>query len=131
MPNEISASISGEFIPAQDGFGTINDAHAPESAARPLVGSGPSVDELNPEWVIARLMRESVDHGSRTRQSSRVAALGMLADILQLRTQGLPPQDNLKRAMELPPEERRRMIVEKAKQLVKAGLLKPEDLKGD
>lgn len=131
-------SVEGEFIPAGDAAKEVLDQamklelpHASEEPAQKLIGQEWTLDDLTPEWIIKRAMREATDYGSRTRQSSRVAALNLLAEITQIKAQGLPAPDNLKRAMELPPEERRRLIIEKARQLAKAGLLKPEDLKGD
>ena len=118
----------GDLLPAR-GFGTLNDHHAPEREAEVLLGKGPRMADLTPEWIIERLMREATDYGSRTRQSARVAALKTLAEISQLTEAGVQRDDPVEKAMSLPPEERRRLIVQKTRDLVKRGVIKPEDLK--
>lgn len=104
--------LEGEWL-GRTGHGTHEDAHAPEEAIRPLHNPGWRADQLTPEWVIERLMREATDHGSRTRQSSRVAALKVLAEVqglLDKREEG-ETKSLVQRAMEeLSPEERRELI---------------------
>lgn len=125
-------SVEGQFIPAIESFASVENAHAPESAALLLLGTDPSIADLNPEWVVKRLMRESIDYGSRTRQSSRVAALSKLAEIMQLTGEGLPKvEDPVERATRMDPDVRRKAIVAKAREMMKLGLLKPSDLVGD
>jgi hypothetical protein len=111
-------SVEGEFIPGTGG-GTIQDAHAPESAVAPLHEPRYKADDLTPDWVISRLMREATDHGTRSRQTGRIAALGMLAKI-----QGMlddKPEDDKKSAVQraledLTPEQRRALIVQRLRQ---------------
>ena len=111
--------LSGEFL-GKAGVGTHNDAHASEDAIKPLHDPRWTEDQLSPEWVISRLMREATDHGSRTRQSSRVAALKVLADIQGLTDKKEPGEEKslVQRALdELPKEERQDLIRQKLERL--------------
>lgn len=64
-------------------------------------------------------MREATDYGSRTRQTSRVAALRTLAEVLGVVEEGLPNKGDSKlaRAAALSKEDRLKMIREKALKL--------------
>ncbi len=110
--------VEGEFIPAQ-GAGQIDDAHAPESAAAPLHDPRWKAEQLSPEWVIARAMREATDHGTRSRQSGRIAALTLLAKIQGMLDEK-PPDDTksaVQRALEeLTPEQRRSLIIQRLRE---------------
>ena len=114
--------LTGEFL-GKAGEGTHNDAHAPEEAIRPLHDPKWKADQLTPDWVIERLMREATDHGSRTRQTSRVSALRTLAEVQGMMDKKEPGEEKslVQRALEeLPPEERRELIRRKLRD---AGLL--------
>lgn len=94
--------------------------HAPEDAATKTSGAVPwSADDLTADWVVERLMREATDYGSRTRQTSRVAALRTLAEVLGVVEEGLPNKGDSKlaRAAALSKEDRLKMIREKALKL--------------
>lgn len=118
-PKPPPRAIEGQFIPSS-GSGQIGDAHAPESAIASLHEPRWKAEELTPEWVIRRLMREATDHGTRSRQTGRIAALGMLAKI-----QGMlddKPADDTKTAVqraleELTPEQRAALIAQRLRQL--------------
>jgi len=112
-------ALSGEFL-GNVGGGTHEHAHAPEDAIKPLHNPQWKPEDLTPEWVITRLMREATDHGSRTRQTSRVSALKTLAEIQGMLDKKEPGDDKslVQRALEeLPPEERRELIRAKLKQM--------------
>lgn len=122
----------GEWLGAA-GPANLDSAHAPERVAQELLGKDPTIDELTPEWVISRLMREATDYGTRSRQTARVSALTVLAKASGLLDEEAPHRkepDAVQRALDMPPEERRRMITERIQQLVKSGMVRVEDLKG-
>jgi hypothetical protein len=123
-----SGGRDGEYLEAK-GPGTLQDAHAPEMHALELLGKDPESSELTPEWVIKRLMRESTDYGTRSRQTARVAALGLLGKALGM-FEGVPPEDPqdtpLGRALAMPPEERKQKLL---RGLVDTGMMKLEDAK--
>lgn len=113
-----TSSVEGEFIPGQGG-GQVDDAHAPESAIAPLHEPRWKAEDLTPEWVIRRLMREATDHGTRSRQTGRIAALGMLAKIQGMLDE--KPVDDSKSAVqraleELTPEQRRALIIQRLRE---------------
>lgn len=111
--------LEGEFLPG-NGFGQITDHHAPEKAVEPLLGKPTLADQLSPEWVIGRLMREATDFGTRSRQTARVSALKTLADVLGMTEKKEPGEEKsaVQRALEeLPPEERRDLIRQKLEKL--------------
>lgn len=111
--------VTGEFL-GKGGVGTPDDHHAPEESIKSLHDPRWKPEELTPEWVIVRLMREATDHGARTRQTSRVAALKVLAEIQGLTDKKEPGDQKslVQRAMEeLPPEERRELIRRRLKEL--------------
>lgn len=123
----------GEFLKAA-GPGTLQDPHSPESNAVELLGRDADPDVLDARWVVTRLMREATDYGTRSRQTARVAALGMLAKATGLLDEGGLDKDKetpLQRALDMPAEERRQMIVNRVRALHKAGLISREDLPGD
>lgn len=112
-------AIGGEFL-GKAGVGTPEDAHAPEESIVPLHDPRWKAEQLTPDWVIERLMREATDHGKRTRQSSRVAALKTLAEVQGMMDKRDPGEEKsmVQRAMEeLPPEERRALIRKKLSQM--------------
>ncbi len=108
--------------------------HAKETATRPFVGALPNPADLNPDWVIARLMREACDHGTRSRQSGRVAALKLLGEYLDLGKVANPESegDVMRKAMAaLPPEQRQAKIAQLFARLKQAGISFPEDVPAD
>jgi hypothetical protein len=123
----------GEFLKAQ-GPGTLQDPHSPESNAVELLGRDADPDVLDARWVVTRLMREATDYGTRSRQTARVAALGMLAKATGLLDEGgldAGKETPLQRALEMPAEERRAMIRNRVLALQKAGLIRKDDLQDD
>lgn len=75
----------GEYIAAGAiGDGDLESPHAHEETVKPYFGKLPEPAELSREWVLARLMREATDYGTRTRQTGRVAALKLLGDAMNL-----------------------------------------------
>lgn len=131
-PGDEGRAAEGDYLEA-GGPGLLDDAHAPEARAQELLGKDPQLDELSAEWVITRLMREATDYGKRSRQTARVAALGMLAKATGLLGEEnnplRQPEDAVQKALEMTPEERRRLIAERVRQLVERGELNPEELK--
>lgn len=74
---------TGEITPYnRQGPGTLEDEHAPEREALRTFGDLPDPKGLSREWIVARLMKEATDHGTRTRQSARVTALKILAEVI-------------------------------------------------
>lgn len=109
-----------ERIPTGELDPRLGMPHAPESAALKTTGEKDwKIEDLTAEWVVKRLMRESTDYGSRTRQTSRVAALRTLAEILGVVDEGMPNKggEALRKASELSKEERLALIREKVKKL--------------
>jgi len=135
-PREDERAAAGEYLPG-GGAGTLGDAHAPEREAVVLLGKDPQLEELDPEWIITRLMREATDYGTRSRQTARVASLTTLAKITGLlgEEDGLAKHKDtrtpLQRAIDMPAEERRQMIVDRVRKLQAAGLIKRSDLPED
>ncbi len=136
LPSFPLEAKEGEFIaadetPQPEDLARLELPHAPEGPANRLIGRLPDVADLNPEWIIKRLMVEATDRGTRTRQSSRVKALETLAKITRLIDDGVPKEpDAEERAKALDPETRRKVIAAKIKQLVEAGVIQREDLDG-
>jgi hypothetical protein len=132
-PREGDPPKEGEYI-AAPGLGSLDDAHAPEREAGVLLGRDPKLEELTPEWIITRLMREATDYGTRSRQTARVSSLSTLARITGLlgEEDGLAKHQDqrtpLQRAIDMPAEDRRQMIVERVRKLHAAGLLKRSDI---
>lgn len=121
----------GEFV-GRVGFGTLEDPHAHEQNAVELLGRDATPEDLTPDWVLQRLMREATDYGKRSRQTARVAALGMLAKTMGMLDGPEPGADDktpLQRALDMPPEERRRLIAQRVNHLLKAGAVTIEDIK--
>jgi len=89
-------------------------------SVEPLLGKPSLADQLSPEWVVGRLMREATDFGTRSRQTARVSALKTLADVLGMTDKREPGEEKsaVQRALEeLPPEERRDLIRQKLAKL--------------
>lgn len=114
-----SGGQEGEYLQAK-GPGQLDDAHAPETSATALLGRDPEMEELTPEWVITRLMREASDYGKRSRQTARVGALGMLAKMQGLMDEGglgSQKETPLQRALAMPKAEREAMIRKRLREL--------------
>lgn len=114
-----SGGQQGEYLQAK-GPGNLDDAHAPETSATALLGKDPEMEELTPEWVITRLMREASDYGKRSRQTARVGALGMLAKMQGLMDEGglgSQKETPLQRALAMPKAERDAMIRKRLREL--------------
>lgn len=129
-PPSGGSAREGEFM-GMGGPGTLEDAHASEEHATELLGRDASVDDLNPEWVLQRLMRESTDYGKRSRQTARVAALGMLAKTMGMLDGPEPGEATktpLQRALDMPPEDRRRLILDRVRKLVDAGAVSADEV---
>lgn len=110
----------GEYVPAGQGFGSVNDEHTSEIAADELRGKPKDVDlrEIDADWVMRRLVKEATDFGARTRQSSRVKALELIGSALGVFDK---PEEDLdpdkRRALTMTPAERRARIAELARSL--------------
>lgn len=114
-----SGGQEGEYLKAK-GPGNLEDPHAPEESATALLGKDPEPEELTPEWVIVRLMREASDYGKRSRQTARVGALGMLAKMQGLMDEGglgNSKETPLQRALAMPKAERDALIRKRLREL--------------
>ena len=105
--------LEGEYIAAGAiGDGDLESPHAHEDTVKPYYGKLPEPAELTREWVVARLMREATDYGTRTRQTGRVAALKLLGDAVNLfgtNEEQNGGKDSIREQFDaMPPEERRR-----------------------
>ena len=133
MPPGPGPAKEGEHLGPQSPGG-LEDPHAAESNAVQLLGRDHSVNDLDPAWVTVRLMREATDYGKRSRQTARVAALSILAKATGLLDEGgigKTGETPLQKALEMPAEERRKLILERVQQLQRAGLIRKKDLDDD
>lgn len=112
----------GEYIGAGSmGLGGLSDPHTDESPANELRGKADAVnvEQITKEWVLARLLKEATDFGSRTRQSSRVKALELLGKSLSMFTEVVEHKDPVREALkDLEPWERRKRILELASRMI-------------
>jgi hypothetical protein len=106
----------GEFLGAGVvGFGDVDSPHAHEDKTREFYGNLPQPEALTREWVLARLMREATDYGTRTRQTGRVAALKLLGDAMGMFAQAQEADSSSKDTVReefaaMPREERMRRV---------------------
>lgn len=116
-----SDARDGEFIGAGSmGLGGLSDPHTDESPANELRGKADAVnvEQITKEWVLARLLKEATDFGSRTRQSSRVKALELLGKSLSMFTEVVEHKDPVLDALrQMEPWERRQRILELASRM--------------
>lgn len=113
----------GEFLPAGEGHGTIDDPHTTGIAAE-LAGRGRVKDvnlqDIDAAWVLARLVKEATDFGTRTRQSSRVKALELIGKSLgmfEFEPGDDPETEAQKRIRALTPDARRERILKLMQQV--------------
>lgn len=97
--------------------------HAPMSAAEKQRGRAADIDPamVDRNWIIRQLVAEATDVGKRTRQSSRVAALKTLAEVIGATApppaSAAQPDDPL---ADVDPWERKRALLERARAIVQA-----------
>lgn len=120
----------GEVLPPEVDVSPLDQPHSNEEPARKLHGGDPNPDDLTPEWITKRLMREATDHGTRTRQSSRVDALKTLAKIAgMLEDKGEDEKPTAVKLAELPPEQRRAIMAERIAQLARDGEIDLDEIR--
>lgn len=117
-------SVSGTFIGADEGVGSILDSHSGPRAADELRGRSDAIDlnKIDEAWVLRRLVAEATDFGTRTRQSGRLKALELIGKTMGMFDEAPaenPADVDRQRARELPQAER---LARMQKLLAQAGV---------